>query len=245
MSRVRYTADVHFNHPNQALRRGFTMLRPDGTLRGNVEEHDGIVTENLNKGASKDDILIIAGDFALNWKGIEAKLAALISRVILIEGNHDKMSSVHQNAWKHQAAWIGEGKFEAITAYMKRKAGNREFLVSHYPYSGDYSGEDRFSQYRLRDEGMWLVHGHTHSKEKITPLPPAECMFCGAEMTKRTCEDQYKGTDLEGQGCSRLVSRQIHVGLDAWDLRPVSEDDVITLMRDADLANSLDTAPGR
>ncbi|WP_051265718.1 metallophosphoesterase family protein [Nakamurella lactea] len=49
-------------------------------------------------------------------------------------------------------------------------------------------------EYRLRDEGNWLLHGHTHSSEKVTS------------------------------------SREIHVGLDAWDLGPVEVGAVAKLM---------------
>jgi calcineurin-like phosphoesterase family protein len=232
----RYTSDLHFGHPFVAGLRGFTTL-VNGEVKGDAAEHDGVITENFNQGVHEDDITVIAGDFAMNWKGAEHKLAQLRGRIILVEGNHDIMSSIHRDGWKHRAAWTGEDKFEAIVAYLRRKSAGREFLVSHYPYDGDHTGNDRHTQFRLRDEGMWLVHGHTHSKDKITPLPEVTCMFCGLDMTKEACGDAMKGTDLEGQGCERLISRQIHAGVDAWDLKPVPEAAVLDLM------NSLDSRP--
>lgn len=48
-------------------------------------------------------------------------------------------------------------------------------------------------QYRLRDEGRWLLHGHTHQPERIR-------------------------------------GREIHVGLDAWDLAPVNEGTIAKLI---------------
>lgn len=36
-------------------------------------------------------------------------------------------------------------------------------LLSHFPYEGDHDGrEDRYQQWRLRDEGAWLINGHVH-----------------------------------------------------------------------------------
>jgi calcineurin-like phosphoesterase family protein len=47
---------------------------------------------------------------------------------------------------------------------------------------------------------MWLLHGHTHSREKTGPSRLPVVTFGG-------------GPSWPG--------RQVHVGLDAWDLRPV------------------------
>jgi calcineurin-like phosphoesterase family protein len=189
MGRIRYTSDLHFHHPFVAGLRGFSS----------AGEHDGVILENFNKGTRDDDLTYIAGDFALDWKGVDHILAQLRGRLILIEGNHDIMSSVHRNGWKHRAAWTGPGKFEAIVAYLPRRCAGMEFLISHYPYTGDHTGADRYTQFRLRDEGKWLLHGHTHSREKLSDHP-----------------------------------RQIHVGVDAWNLAPVQERDVIDLMKSLD-----------
>ena len=234
MNAIRLTSDLHFNHPFIAKLRGFTKLDINDNVVGDADAHDEVIIGNFNTGVRPGDITIIAGDFAMNWKGVERQLSRLRGRLILVEGNHDIMSSIHKDGWKHRAAWTGPGKFEAVVAYMRRKTKNAEYLISHYPYTGDHSKADRHTQFRLRDEGMWLLHGHTHSKDKLTPLPSVDCFFCGADMTKEACEDQYKGTDLEGQGCARLVSKQVHVGLDAWDLKPVQERDVIDLMKALD-----------
>ena len=161
----------------------------------------------------------------MNWRGADRILAQLRGRIILIEGNHDPMSSIHRDGWMHRAQWTGEGKFEAIVAFMRRRSGGKEFLLSHYPYSGDHAsrdrpeGTDRHTQYRLRDEGMWLLHGYTHSREKYSGTYRREWLPRGSEM-----HWQFRG-------------RQIHVGVDAWNLKPVSESAVLDLMK------SLDSAP--
>ena len=46
----------------------------------------------------------------------------------------------------------------------------------------------RYTQYRLPNQGRWLLHGHTHNKDQ------------------------------------RIHGKQLHVGLDAWGMRPVSLD---------------------
>lgn len=223
---IRLTSDLHFNHPLIAKLRGFTKLDINDNVIGDTDAHDEAIIENFNSGVRPGDITIVAGDFAMNWKGVERQLSQLRGRLILVEGNHDIMSSIHRDGWRHRAAWTGPGKFEAIVAYMRRKTKNAEYIISHYPYTGDHTATDRNTMYRLRDEGMWLLHGHTHSKEKITPYPDLECFFCGKTIAEG-CPDQ----------APRPV-RQIHVGLDAWGLKPVQERDVIEMM------NSLDRERG-
>lgn len=38
-------------------------------------------------------------------------------------------------------------------------------LASHYPYQGDTTGVERHSSHRPADEGIPLLHGHTHSRD--------------------------------------------------------------------------------
>lgn len=167
MARYAYGSDLHFHHSYVAKLRGFTKIieGPSGepVIAGDTEAHDEMILQNWNETIRKDDIAIIPGDFALNWKGVSEKLARMKGRKILITGNHDIMWGGSSAGWKYVSRWTGEDRFESILPYMTRKAGKREFLVSHFPYTGDHEGlEDRCTQYRLRDEGRWLVHGHTH-----------------------------------------------------------------------------------
>lgn len=57
-------------------------------------------------------------------------------------------------------------------------------------------GPARYTQYRLRNEGRWLLHGHTHQAEQ------------------------------------RREGKEIHVGVDAWELAPVSLDTIAALMKE-------------
>lgn len=222
--RVLYSSDAHVNHALVARLRGFTRTDQDGKTAGDAAAWNEVFLQNWNARVRKGDRAYILGDFAMNWNAEAARiLAAMNGEKILVWGNHDIMSSHHRDGWKHIAPWIGEGKFAGITAYARRTVGKREFLMSHYPYAGD-NGErpDRMTQFRLRDEGKWLLHGHMHNADKITPLPETTCFTCGVDLTRETC-----GRDA---GCEIMRSRQIHVGLDAWDLSPVTEEEVIALM---------------
>ena len=37
-------------------------------------------------------------------------------------------------------------------------------LVCHLPYNGDHARLERFPDHRPKDAGLWLLHGHLHSK---------------------------------------------------------------------------------
>jgi calcineurin-like phosphoesterase family protein len=211
MARILYTSDLHIGHPYVAKLRGFTKIddrnligTPDGSpeIIGDFQAHDDVILQNINKEVKNDDILFILGDFALNWKYAGEFLAKMNGRKILIWGNHDIMFGGFRDAHKYMRYWVGDRKFESIQAFARRKVGDKEFLMSHFPYQGDHPElKDRYTQYRLRDEGMWLLHGHTHSSIVHDDAHP----------------------------------RQIHVGVDAWGLKPVHEEAVIELMKAKDL----------
>jgi calcineurin-like phosphoesterase family protein len=110
----------------------------------------------------------------------------------LIAGNHDPCHPMHRDAHKWQAAYLQV--FASVQPFARRRIRNQDVLLSHFPYVKDRH-EARYMQYRLRDEGAWLLHGHTHQSEQ------------------------------------RREGREIHVGLDAWDLTPVSLDTIADLMR--------------
>lgn len=211
--RIWYTADPQIRHLRTAQNRGFAT----------VEEHDEVILRRFNQCVRPTDRVYILGDFAMNWDhGCEEILARMNGEKILIIGNHEVMFGQHRDAWKHLPQWIGPGKFASIVAHARRVVGNREFLMSHFPYEGDgdYSKRDRHTQWRLRYEGKWLLHGHIHSVKRYFPFPDRDCFFCGL---------------VVGKGClcnGPLPVRQLHVGCDAWGLCPVEEPVLLRMMRE-------------
>jgi calcineurin-like phosphoesterase family protein len=221
-----YSSDLHYKHPFLAKKRGFTKLddrnvigTPDGEpdVIGDADAHDAAVMGNWNKLVKPGDRAYILGDFAMNWKDADELLAQMNGEIILVCGNHDIMSAIHRDGWKHRAEWTGKGKFAAILDFAKRKVAGREFLMSHYPYTGDH-GPERYLQYRLRDYGEWLLHGHTHAANRLGDIT----------YSRMRGKSYETGEDETTEWMAR--NRQIHVGLDAWDLRPVSERQVTELM---------------
>lgn len=134
-----------------------------------------------NKRVQADALTIHAGDFCFGPRDdgrMRELLAALNGRHVLVAGNHDRCSVTATNGWAHQKAYLDAG-FEAVVDSMtltlpdvsKKEvpggAQRRKVLVSHFPYAADHTDKARYSQFRFKDEGQWLVHGHVHGAYKV------------------------------------------------------------------------------
>jgi calcineurin-like phosphoesterase family protein len=175
-----YTSDTHLWHLPQAVRRGFTSR----------QEHNEAIITRWNELVRPDDIVKLLGDVALGperlWWPLIGQLHGTID---LITGNHDAPWPGHRDAHKAQAKWIGPGRFRSVQAFGRDTIAGIDVSLSHFPYVGDHTPEDRHQGWRLRPSDRPLLHGHTHSSD-------------------------------------RGDAHQVHVGLDAWDLRPVHYDQV-------------------
>ena len=191
-----YTSDLHFMHRMVAGTRGFWA---DPGVVPDFPAHDAVIIRNWNRVVTRYDITFVLGDLTIqNPRVVWPLLDQLNGRKVLITGNHDAPFPKHRDAWKHQAEWMQH--FDAVVPHARRLLEGEEVLLSHFPYEGDHTPEDRYTQYRLRDEGLTIVHGHVHAQEQVT----------------RTT----RGT------------LQIHAGVDAWDMTPVAEAQIMRIIRD-------------
>jgi calcineurin-like phosphoesterase family protein len=160
----------------EAVRRGFASRA----------EHDRAVIANWNETVGPDDIVWHHGDVGLGPQEKILEMAAQLNgEKHLIAGSHDRPWAGHRNAHKYQRRWLEV--FASVQPFAHFSVDGQQVLATHLPYrgQGDSTDEERYSQYRLTDEGLPLLCGHVHREWKIS-------------------------------------GRQINVGLDAWDLRPVS-----------------------
>ena len=206
MTAVWFSSDSHFLHAMVAKLRGFTSSA----------EHDETVICRWNALVRSDDLVWHLGDVGLgNETRVLEQSARLNGRKQLITGNHDPCWPGHRDSRKHQRKWLEV--FESVQPFAKTRLGERAVLLSHFPYEGDHTETDRATQFRLRDEGGWLIHGHTHLQNRLGPNP-----------RYLTLMDPVTG----GPGTSRPLGREVHAGLDAWDLRPASEADILGVIRE-------------
>lgn len=182
---VWFTSDLHIGHRLVADLRGFT----------DPDEHDAQLADSWRSSVRAGDHVWVLGDLAasspvraLEW------IADMPGIKHLVSGNHDKCHPMHRDAHNWQRRYLDA--FQSVQPFARRKIVGRDVMLSHFPYLVDRE-EPRYMQYRLRDEGAWLLHGHLHVAERVTS------------------------------------AREIHVGVDAWGLEPVSLDVIASRIEEA------------
>jgi calcineurin-like phosphoesterase family protein len=177
MTQLWFTSDDHVGHHNIALTRGFDE----------AASHDAALAAAWDAVVRPNDQVWVLGDTSMEGKrNVERALQWFADRPgakHLIPGNHCSCHPMHSQAHKWLRAYLEV--FETVQQSAVRKIHGHRVLLSHFPYSADHTAEVRYPQWRFRDEGAWLIHGHTHSPNKVS-------------------------------------GREIHVGVDAHDLTPVS-----------------------
>lgn len=161
-------SDIHLFHPKVAEYRGFQT----------VEEHDEAIINSIISTVPAGSEIHLLGD--LSTGGTESELQALAMltdlkrwrkglvknpfTLHLKPGNHDSVHAMHKNSHRKHDQF--RAVFESIELFGHIKLAGHHVLLSHFPYTRD-RGRPRYTQWRLRDEGLYLVHGHTHSDQRF------------------------------------------------------------------------------
>jgi len=192
MSRMFFTSDTHFSHTN--------IIRYCDRPFRDTDHMDEEIIRRWNETVSPEDIVFHLGDIALGPidKSLP-KIARLNGYKVAVLGNHDRPFMRAGKA--DEIEWWGRylEVFDEVWPWEggQVKIAGEIFDVSHFPYTGDHTPTDRHAEHRREDKGFPLIHGHTHTTDRLTY--------------------SSEGTP------------QIHVGQDAWDFRPVSEDEIMNL----------------
>ena len=154
-----FTSDLHLGH-----RAIITFCdRPFMT----TEDMNTSLVLNWNKVVKPEDRVYVLGDFSFcNAKVTEEYLKRLNGEKYLIKGNHDKFT----NTKLREMGFA----FVAVNLLLELRGLEHPLLLSHYPYTTvvNYTAEftkemDRYRDKRPVPKGLWLLSGHTHSKERI------------------------------------------------------------------------------
>lgn len=159
-----FISDLHFAHHN--------VIAYEGRPFKSVREMDEALIANWNKYIQPHHKVIVCGDLTLNYKYLRDKdiVSRLNGTKILVRGNHD---SSHQRMMLLGFDWSCDRMEYTI-------AGER-VLISHYPYRPGLWRQFKILwdhwkrpsrllkhfQKRPVNRGMFLIHGHTHSKRKV------------------------------------------------------------------------------
>lgn len=148
------TSDQHFGHNN--------IIRYSGRPFADVREMEEALVERYNAVVGDNDEVYHLGDFSLTELFVGKLLKRLRGRKHLVPGNHDGCHPKHRRAEAAKRRYLMWG-FDSV-AVERHLEG---FLLSHMPYTGDHSPEDRYAQWRPKDSGQWLLHGHVHEAWKV------------------------------------------------------------------------------
>lgn len=169
------------------------------------------IVNNWNSVVGPDDEIFHLGDVALGpWEKWDSVLTRLNGFKTLVVGNHDRVFAGEKEKMRERFTPYYNSWFDVVTDEVKnfRLSDGSLVNMSHFPYDGDSHDGDRYTDFRLPDDGRILIHGHTHA------------------------EYAAHGEDARVSR-SKRGSLQIHVGCDAWSYRPVREDEVIDLIANA------------
>jgi calcineurin-like phosphoesterase family protein len=83
---------------------------------------------------------------------------------ILISGNHDETHPIHGSWVSATERWLALGIFKVITPFGSVKINGHKVQLNHFPFRGEGSRdmEDRYLEWRPRNEGQLLLSGHEH-----------------------------------------------------------------------------------
>lgn len=150
------TADLHLHHDHVAQIRGF----------GSAADHDAAVTAAWRRRVRDGDDIWVLGDIGLGgWRRALPVIGALPGRKHLVFGNHDPGHPMHRNGHTKHRAYLEV--FETVHTSASLRHDTVTWVLSHFPYDGECEGrdgEERGLQWRLRDCGAPLFHGHTHAE---------------------------------------------------------------------------------
>lgn len=153
------TSDLHLGHELVATKRGFA----------DSVEHDAALARRWDRQVQEGDEVWVLGDVAMNgWRDRLPWIGRRPGTKHLVLGNHDRAHPLHSRGHEHARDFLSV--FHTVQTSARINLNGLTVLASHFPYSGD-RGEDRFTQWRLRDEGRPLVHGHTHLPDRLTTSP--------------------------------------------------------------------------
>lgn len=155
------TSDTHFGHARISELAGRPFL--------DVPSMDAELVRRWNEVVPARAVVLHLGDLALGPIGESLALTAqLHGRRLLVPGNHDRVSSATQTKRaieRFRPVYAAAG-WEVLPELLVGERHGRPLLASHYPYRGDSHGAERHVRHRPVDEGVPLIHGHTHARDR-------------------------------------------------------------------------------
>lgn len=161
------TADLHLGHQKVAELREYS----------DTASHDAAIEQAWRRQVRPEDTVYVLGDVSLgNWRQALETMASWPGVKRLIVGNHDRCFPGQRNSGAYQKEYLEV--FESVELGAVLRRDGRRIILSHFPYDGDHQRQDREEQWRLRDLGFPLIHGHTHSTGRLSTSKKGTTQIC-------------------------------------------------------------------
>ena len=167
----------------------------------NISKHDDIIVKRWNSVVKPEDTVIIAGDITIGRSTEYVK--KFISR---LNGKLILVRGNHDRKGYHYYIKLG---FAWVCEEMRLNVAGRRVLISHYPY--------RLSKLKR----LWLGFKLFVLREKL---------YDSKLMDKRPVDDGSILLHGHTHQQDKVRGNMIHIGLDSWDMFPVSEDSIQKLI---------------
>lgn len=169
-----FTSDQHFGH-HRILELG------EGRPFRNIDEHNGFIVKQWVENVQHDDVVYVLGDVALGGYDDFIKNVNIFSWLpgvkYLVPGNHDKIWSGNTESYRERYSTVYEDAGfivlpeQHVIDFMLDDNKSVKIMLSHIPYravskhhTDDRGRGDKFKKQTPVDEGLPLIHGHTHSR---------------------------------------------------------------------------------
>lgn len=174
-------------------------------IRGfaNLRDHDHTISNNWAKVRPSDTIYVL-GDLTVDQRKEEYAL----SMINLLPGTKHLIAGNHDSVSSiHRTGWKKQRRylevFESVRDFGRIRIDKQDVLLSHYPYGSAFEADHGVTRYEsYRLFDTGMPLIHGHT---------------------------HLGHKLHW---TKQVTRMIHVGLDAWDLKPVSLKQVTELLKE-------------
>lgn len=147
-----FYSDPHFFHKN--------IIKYSNRPYNDIYEMRDDFIKRYNETISESDTVLWLGDCFFYDNDLFAETMQMMNgNKKLIRGNHDRLTRKN---------WLSLG-FETVDFEYNFEYCGKKFRCSHYPYAyniGMLSGK-QLKKYPIKKDGEILIHGHTHSKNKL------------------------------------------------------------------------------
>lgn len=167
-----------------------------------VEEMNEALVNNWNNTVTKDDTVFILGDFSLAARPVETIAPQLNGSKVLISGNHDWTWAKHPKSRKleNKEKWIKFYNDHGLTVWPE--------LVDIKFQPSTYLVDCKMAHLPYED------YNENDKYKHLRPFDDGRILLCGHSHEKFKIKRSSLGTIM------------INVGVDVWQFKPVSLDEI-------------------